>query len=114
MPSITVETEFVFKQRNITAYGTATYSGPYHEFDGISRLSLTADGRRLEATEMTPELIAAAEEAVEEEAYCIALSPEDTIDAADGSYYDDSDYYESHTSGPDYWRDPESGEYRCG
>lgn len=33
-----------------------------------------------------------------------------------GSYYDSGDRedYDSYSSGPDYWWDPESGEPRCG
>ena len=33
-----------------------------------------------------------------------------------GSYYDggDREDYDSYSSGPDYWWDPESGEPRCG
>ena len=30
------------------------------------------------------------------------------------SSYDRDDYDRNYTSGPDYWTDPESGEWRCG
>lgn len=102
MPTVTVE--FTHKGTTYTAEGSADFYGPYAECDGA------------EITDLSPEtqdkdVKAEAEEAVRDAAY---KAHKARHGAPQGDPNDDYDDRDSHTSGPDYWQDPESGEYRCG
>ena len=102
MINVTIE----FEGHTIT--GCCDFYGPYHETDG-------AEVEECEPANSDPCFIARAEQAIEAAAYEQYRA---TRGRPQGGYdYDDypDDYNDWCSSrGGDYWRDPESGEYRCG
>jgi hypothetical protein len=99
MPTIT--TEFVHESTTYEVTGSADFYGPYAECEGVSIESIDP------ATE-DAYVMDAAEDAIRKAAY-------EAHRARHGEPQGDpNDDYDSYSSGPDYWRDRESGEYRCG
>lgn len=103
---------------------TVTISGPYEEVEivlstivaehaGGHFLDLTRDQAKSAGAPM--DLL---EEAAEEVARDLHDESQRRAEAAAGLaqvYYNDWDDYDSgYSSGPDYWMDRSSGEYRCG
>jgi hypothetical protein len=91
-----------------TLTGCCDFYGPYHETDG-------AEVEECEPANSDPCFIARAEQAIEAAAYEQYSATRGRPQG--GRDYDDySDDYNDWCSsrGGDYWRDPESGEYRCG
>lgn len=99
MATVTIE----FEGHTLT--GGCHFCGPYHESEG-------AWIEECEPANDDPAFRRDALQAVEEAAYEQFKSRNGS---APGDPNDDwMDYDDGYSSGPDYWRDPDSGEYRCG
>jgi hypothetical protein len=114
MPTIPASTTFEFNGVVYGASGDCKYAGPHFEFEGVANLSITRFGARVD--EPGEQLVQVAEDALEVEA---DEELQELLDSGFGSpsYDRDDDYYDydrNYSSGPDYWVDRESGEYRCG
>lgn len=99
------------------ASGTCHFSGPYREFEGVSHLIIRRNRRVVESPSAA--LVTAAENILEINASDKLEEAENDARAAAHDYdydnYDrDDDYDRNYSSGPDYWVDRESGEWRCG
>lgn len=103
--------------RKYYASGTCHFSGPYREFEGVSHLIIRRNRRVVESPSAA--LVAAAENILEINASDkLEEAENDAREAGCGYDYDnydrDDDYARNYSSGPDYWVDRESGEWRCG
>ena len=115
MPSISASTTFEFEGRVYIATGNCEYSGPHFEFEGVANLTITNLDSAVRIEEPSAEMVRMAEDALDNEAQ------DDLREAMNDAYEcygnPDDDYYDydsGYSSGPDYWVDRESGEYRCG
>lgn len=113
MPSIPSSASFEFNGHTYTASGVCEYAGPHFEFEGVANLSIVRNRVVVEAP--GDRLVRVAEDALDDEAQ------DDLREAMNDAYEvygrPDDDYYDydsGYSSGPDYWVDRESGEYRCG
>ena len=84
--------------------GWADLCGPYAECEGSEVTSVTPANDDEEFCERAMDAVVSAAYKMHEDAFAGHRHPDD---------YDDDDRH-SHQSGPDYWIDRESGEYRCG
>lgn len=112
MPTIPATSTFEFLDRKYYTTGRCIFSGPHSEFEGVADLII--HHRRQVVVDPSADLVAAAENTLEVEATedLMEMLTDGLGSPNYGSYDrgDDRDY----TSGPDYWTDPESGEWRCG
>jgi hypothetical protein len=116
MPSVSSSASFEFNGHTYSASGTCGYFGPHFEFEGVANLTIrrTAGGR-IQGVDHLDALVQAAEEALDDEAQDqLREAMNDAYETYGNSDDDYRDYDLGHSSGPDYWVDRESGEYRCG
>ena len=114
MPTIPATSTFEFLDRKYYATGRCIFSGPHSEFEGVADLIIRH--RRRVVVDPSADLVRAAEDVLETEASEDLMEMlTDGLGSPSYSSYDrDDDYDRNYTSGPDYWTDPESGEWRCG
>ena len=115
MPSISASTTFEFNGRTYITTGICEYAGPYFEFEGVAELTIINRDSAVRIEEPSDRMVRMAEDALNNEAQ------DDLNEARHGAYEaygnPDDDYYDydsGYSSGPDYWVDRESGEWRCG
>lgn len=116
MPSINSRATFDFEGNNYYAEGVCEYVGPYAEFEGVGKLTIWMTPNQSRKVEAPADALArAAEEALDDEAQDDLYEARYGAHEAYGHPDDDyRDYDRGYSSGPDYWVDRESGEYRCG
>ena len=103
MPTVT--TTFDYEDTTYTVTGSADFCGPYAECEG-------AMIEEIEPATDDADILADAEQAVQDAAY---EAHKARHGAPHGDPNDDyGDYDHGYSSGPDYWQDSDSGEYRCG
>ena len=110
MPSISASTTFEFNGRTYIATGICEYAGPYFEFEGVANLTIINRDNAVRIEEPCDLMVRMAEDALDHEAQD-DLRDYECYGNPDDDYYD---YDSGYSSGPDYWVDRESGEWRCG
>jgi len=116
MPSVSSSASFEFNGRTYSASGTCEYAGPHFEFQGVANLTIRASwGQSSKVEAPSDDLARVAEEALDDEAQDqLREAMNDSYETYGNSDDDYRDYDLGYSSGPDYWVDRESGEYRCG
>lgn len=115
MPSISTSASFEFNGHTYIAAGSCEYVGPHFEFEGVANLTIINLSTDVHIAEPCFRMVRMAEDALDNEA-------QDELREAMNDAYEcygnpDDDYYDydsGYSSGPDYWVDRESGEWRCG
>jgi len=90
-----------FENHRVT--GWADLCGPYAEIEGSEVTSVTPANDNKDFRERAMDAVVSAAFKMHQDAFAGHSHPDD---------YDD--YGDHHQTGPDYWVDRESGEYRCG
>jgi len=114
MPTIPATSTFEYFGRKYYATGRCVFSGPHFEFEGVTDLIILC--QRQVVVDPDTDLVRTAEDVLETEATEELMEMlTDGFGSPSYSGYDRGDDYDrNYTSGPDYWTDPESGEWRCG
>ena len=112
-----VEAKWPAAGRNYGASGTVHFCGPHREYEGIVGLRIfrIVDGAWVEIdkdaeSEVWGLIVDTAESNLEDQ----AREADEDFQEHNYAWSDDHAEYESYNSGPDYWVDRESGEWRCG
>tara|TARA_B110000014_G_C19597241_1_gene316761 strand:+ start:98 stop:394 length:297 start_codon:yes stop_codon:yes gene_type:complete len=87
-----------------TVKGWADLCGPYAEIEGSEVTSVSPPNSDEAFRDRAMDAVVSAAYKMHQEAFAGHSHPDDYDDYDDGNYQ----------SGPDYWIDRESGEYRCG